>query len=442
MRFRRGDFPEGFVFGTATSAYQIEGSALGGAGPCHWDTFSATPGNVIRAEDGARACEHLTRWPEDLDLVRDGNFDAYRFSVNWARVLPEGRGAVNAAGLDFYDRLLDGMLERGLQPWLTLYHWDMPSDLAMRGGWTNPDVAGWFTDYARLVMGRLGDRLAATATINEPWCVAWLSHFLGVHAPGLRDIRAAAHAMHHVLLAHGTALQALRADGHQGLGIVLNMEVCAPASDAPEDIAAAGRQDAIFNRWFLQAITQGTYPAEALEGLAPHLPRGWQGQMAQIAQPLDWLGLNYYTRRFHEAAPGTAWPASREVPGPGPKTGSGWDIYPDGLEQFLLRTKNSVGDLPIHVTETGMAWPDQIVDGSVTDAERIAFMEAHLAAAGRALKAGVNLGGFFCWSLLDNYEWAEGYDKRFGLVHVDTGTLSRRPKASYLALADALTRSS
>jgi len=440
MRFRRGDFPEGFVFGTATSAYQIEGSALGGAGPCHWDTFAATPGNVIRGEDGARACEHVTRWPEDLDLVRDGNFDAYRFSVNWARVLPEGRGAVNAEGMDYYDRLVDGMLERGLQPWLTLYHWDMPSDLAMRGGWTNPDVAGWFTDYARLVMGRLGDRVTATATINEPWCVAWLSHFLGIHAPGLRDIRAAAHAMHHVLLAHGTAVQALRADGHRDLGIVLNMEVCAPASDAPADHVAAARQDAIFNRWFLEAITRGTYPAEALEGLEAHLPRGWQGEMAQIAQPLDWLGMNYYTRRFHEAAPDQPWPASREVPGPGPKTGSGWEIYPDGLEQFLLRTGAVVGDLPLHVTETGMAWPDRIVDGAVGDAERIAFMDAHLAAAGRALKAGVNLKGFFCWSLLDNYEWADGYDKRFGLVHVDFETLSRRPKASYLALADAQTR--
>ncbi|WP_343115516.1 GH1 family beta-glucosidase [Ostreiculturibacter nitratireducens] len=439
MKTARKDFPEGFIFGAATSAYQIEGSAFGSAGSCHWDTFAATPGNVVRAEDGSRACDHHGRWREDLDLLRDGNFDAYRFSVSWARVLPEGRGTPNAEGIDFYDRLVDGMLERGLKPFLTLYHWELPSALALRGGWMNRDIAAWFTDYSRLVMSRLGDRVAATATINEPWCVAWLSHFLGIHAPGLRDIRAAAHAMHNVLRAHGEATAALRADGHGNLGIVLNFDHAEPASQTAEDRAAATTQDAIFNRWFIEAVTRGTYPEEALSGLGPHMPGGWEADMARISQPIDWLGINYYTRHFHAADPGAPWPATREITGPLAKTTMGWEIYPEGLRNFLTRmARDHVGDLPLYVTENGMSWDDRVENGAVEDAARIAYIDGHLSAVREAIGDGANVRGFFYWSLLDNFEWSLGYEKRFGLVHVDFDTLKRTPKASYQALARAL----
>ncbi len=432
--FTRADFPEGFVFGTATSAYQIEGSAAGGAGPSHWDTFAATPGNTARGEGGSLACDHLHRWREDLDLVRDSGVDAYRFSLSWARLMPEGRGAPNAAGLDFYDALIDGMLERGLQPWATLYHWELPAALADQGGWRNRDIAGWFADYAELVTRRFGDRLHGVATINEPWCVAWLSHFLGIHAPGTRDIRAAARAMHHVLLAHGRAIDAMRGMGQENLGIVLNFEYAAPATDGSADRQAARRQDAIYNRWFINAIMSGSYPAEALDGLAPHLPPEWQEDMAVIGAKLDWLGVNYYTRKLLAHDPDSAWPSIREVEGPLPKTDLGWEIYPEGLYHFLTwLNRIAAPRVPLYVTENGLAdatFPD--------DPARVAYLDGHLAAARRAISQGVPLKGYFIWSLMDNYEWSAGYDMRFGLVHVDFDTLQRTPKASFHALQRAI----
>jgi beta-glucosidase len=430
----RGDFPEGFVFGAATSAYQIEGARFGGAGRCHWDDFAATPGNVARGENGSVACDHYHRWPEDLDLVRDAGLDAYRFSISWARVMPEGRGALNAEGVAFYDRLLDGMLARGLQPWATLYHWELPSPLADLGGWRNRDVAGWFADYAEAVMRRLGDRIHATAPINEPWCVAWLSHFLGAHAPGLRDVRAAARAMHHVGLAHGRAIQAMRAVGMRNLGAVLNFEFAAPADASPEARAAALLYDGIYNRWFADGMLHGTYPEDVLAGLEPHLASGWQEDLATVAADLDWLGINYYTRKRIAPAPGALWPGFREMPGPLPKSDMGWEVYPDGLLHFLTwLSRRAEGRLPIYVTENGMAaaTPHE-------DTERIAFLAAHLEAARRAVDEGVPLRGYFVWSLLDNFEWALGYDKRFGLVHVDFATQARHPKASWRALRQAL----
>lgn len=436
----RFDFPEGFVFGAATAAYQIEGSGFGGCGPCHWDTFAATPGNVVRAEDGSRACDHYHRWGDDLDLMRAANMDGYRFSTSWARVMPDGV-TVNPEGMAFYDRLIDGMLERGLKPFQTLYHWEMPSALADKGGWTNRDTCLRFADFAEKITARLGDRVASIATINEPWCVAWLSHFLGAHAPGLRDVRAAARAMHHILLAHGLAVERLRGMGQDNLGIVLNFDYCTPATDSAGDARAASVQDAIFNRWFIEAITRQAYPAEALQGLAPHMPDRWQDDMAVIGQKLDWLGVNYYTRHIHADAPGTAWPATRDVAGPLEKTQMGWEIYPDGLHHFLTRmARDYVGDLPLYVTENGMANADTLADGAVTDQVRTDFLFAHLAATKRAIADGANVQGFFYWSLLDNYEWAEGYAKRFGLVHVDFDSLARVPKSSYHALARALAR--
>ena len=440
MTLSRADFPDDFLFGAATAAYQIEGHGFGDAGPTHWDTFAATPGNVVRAEDGRIACDHYHRWPADLDLLKMGNFDAYRFSTSWARVMPDGR-TVNPQGLDFYDKLVDGMLERGLKPFQTLYHWEMPSALADLGGWTNRDTCNHFADFAEVISRRIGDRVATTATINEPWCVAWLSHFMGAHAPGQRDIRAAARAMHHILLAHGEAVERLRSVAQPNLGIVLNFDHAAPASDTAEDKRAAATWDGIFNRWFIEGITRGTYPAEVMEGLAPHMPEGWQADMPKIHQPLDWLGVNYYTRHILADAPGTAWPGIRDVPGPLPKTQMGWEIYPEGLHRFLTRmARDYIGDTPIYVTENGMANADEILNGSVNDHVREDYLFAHLAATKRAIADGANVKGFFYWSLLDNYEWAEGYEKRFGLVHVDFQTLVRTPKASYHALSRALAR--
>jgi beta-glucosidase len=440
MNFQRTDFPDGFLFGAATSSYQIEGHSFGGAGRTHWDDFAATPGNVIRAETGAVACDHYHRWQEDLDLVAGANLDVYRFSTSWARVLPEGRGRPNPEGLDFYDRLVDGLLARGLKPAATLYHWELPSPLADLGGWRNRDIAGWFADFTQVIMRRIGDRVWSAAPINEPWCVGWLSHFLGQHAPGLRDIRATARAMHHVLLAHGRAIQAMRALGMENLGAVCNFEYAQPADASPEAAAAAARYDAIYNRWFLSGIFNGSYPAEALEGLGDHLPERWQDDFPTIGAKLDWVGINYYTRKLIAPASGP-WPAYAELEGPLPKTQMGWEIFPEGLYEFLSRTHRDYSrGLPIHVTENGMANPDEIVAGKVDDDARIAFLEAHLAQVRRAIAEGVPVAGYYVWSLMDNYEWALGYEKRFGLVHVDFESLQRTPKASYHALARALAR--
>ncbi|WP_022707494.1 GH1 family beta-glucosidase [Paracoccus zeaxanthinifaciens] len=427
----RSDFPADFVFGAATSAYQIEGSSNGNAGASHWDSFAATPGNIMDDSNGSIACDHYNRWPEDLDLIRDAGMGAYRFSTSWARVMPDG-ATPNPEGMDFYDRLVDGMLERGLQPHLTYYHWELPAALAVKGGWQNRDIAARFADYCVAVNARLGDRIAGAATLNEPWCIAWLSHFLGHHAPGLRDIRAAGHAMHHVLLAHGQAMSALRAEGAKNLGIVLNFETAHPADDTPAAARTAEVQDAIYNQWFIRAVMGQGYPEAALEGLRPHMPAGWEEDMQAIAQPIDWLGVNYYTRKLH--APGAGlWPAARDVAGPLPKTQMDWEIRPEGLTEFLTRLKRDhVGDLPIFVTENGMA---EAAGPDVTqDPTRVAFIGDHLRAAKAAMDQGVNLRGFFYWSLLDNYEWGWGYGPRFGLVHVDYATQKRTPKSSWHAM--------
>ena len=437
LGFTRADFPEGFVFGTATSAYQIEGAKFGGCGPSHWDTFAATPGNVERAEDGALACDHYNRWQPDLDLIANAGFDAYRFSMNWARVMPDGQ-CVNPEGLDFYDRLVDGMLARNIRPYATLYHWDLPAALADKGGWRNRDVASWFADYTETVMGKIGDRVEATATINEPWCVAWLSHFIGAHAPGLRDIRAAARAMHHVLLAHGRAVEVMRGMGLNNLGIVTNLEGSTPVDDRPETIAAHERNHALYNEWFLSAVFKGEYPNAALEGLEPHLPEGWQDDFPTIQAPVDWLGINYYTRKRVVNA-GGAWPQIAYTPGPLEKTAFDWEVDPDQLRHFLTWAATEYsGDLPIYVTENGMAGHDYLLDGTCSDPQRIKYLRDHFAAARQAIAEGTPLRGYFVWSLMDNYEWAAGYDKRFGLVHVDFDTLERTPKDSYHAIRAAL----
>ena len=435
--FQRRDFPDGFLFGAATSSYQIEGHGFGGAGLTHWDTFAATPGNVVRAENGSRACDHYHRWESDLDLLQAANLDVYRFSASWARVIPDGRGAANAQGLDFYDRLVDGLLERGLKPALTLYHWELPVPLADLGGWRNRDIAGWFADYTDTLCARIGDRVWSAAPINEPWCVAWLSHFMGHHAPGLRDIRATAHAMHHVGLAHGRAIAAMQAHGMSNLGAVCNFEYAAPVDDTPEAAAAARRYDGIYNRWFLGGMFRGEYPADVLEGLAPHMPANWQDDMATIRAPVDWLGLNYYTRKLIGPAD-TPWPALAEHTGDLPQTQMGWEIFPEGLHHFLTFAHETyTRGLPLYVTENGMANPDT---PDTPDTARIDYIDAHVAQVRRAITEGVPVAGYFTWSLMDNYEWSFGYEKRFGLIHVDFDSLQRRPKASYQALQRALVR--
>ncbi|MEQ3707774.1 MAG: GH1 family beta-glucosidase [Tateyamaria sp.] len=434
---KRSDFPDGFLFGAATSAYQIEGHKFGGAGRAMWDDFAATPGNVVRAEDGALACDHYHRYGADLDLLKDAGFDAYRFSTSWARVMPDGR-TVNPEGLDFYDRLTDGMLERGLKPCATLYHWELPSALADQGGWRNRDIAGWFGDFTEAVMERLGDRMYSVATINEFWCVSWLSHFLGHHAPGLRDIRATARAMHHVLLAHGTSIERMRGLGVQNLGAVFNMEWAAPADDSPEAAEAAALYDDIYNHFFVSGAFKGTYPDRLVTALGDHFPEGWQDDMATISAPLDWAGINYYTRSLLATDDGP-WPHLRAVEGPLEKTQMGWEIYPKGLHDFLVRAaREYTGDLPIYVTENGMSNADTVADGAVDDAARIAYFNSHLSAVRNAIGKGVPVKGYMAWSLLDNYEWALGYEKRFGMVHVDFETLERIPKASWHAFKQML----
>jgi len=426
----RDDLGPNFTFGAATAAYQIEGGQTDGRGICIWDTFSATPGNVKRADNGSVATDHYHLWPADLDLIRDGGFDAYRFSLAWPRLIPEGTGAVNPKGLEFYDRLIDGMLERGLKPYATLYHWDLPSTLQDKGGWMNRDIANWFGEYAALVGRHFGDRLHATATINEPWCVAFLSHFLGIHAPGYRDIRAAARAMHHVLFAHGTAIDALRAEGTKNLGIVLNLEKAEAFSDSPEDQLAFDYGDALFNRWYLDGVFKGRYPELLTKTLAPYLPEGFEKDMETVSRPLDWLGINYYTRGIYKHdATRPIFPYT-QVKGDMPRSDLGWEIYPKGLEDLLVRVSREYTKLPLFVTETGMSETD--------DTRRVQFYDDHLRAVANAQGQGADVRGFFAWSLLDNYEWAEGYQSRFGIVYVDYETQVRTPKGSYRAFQGML----
>ncbi len=435
MHFKRSDFPADFVFAAATSSYQIEGHAHGGAGPTHWDTFAATPGNVVRAETGAQACDHYHRYTEDFALMKAMGLDGYRFSTSWARVMPEGLGQTNDDGLDFYDRLVDEMLAHDLKPMATLYHWELPSALADKGGWQNPDIAHWFADFTEIIMRRIGDRVFSVAPINEPWCVSWLGHFTGDHAPGIRDIRATAHAMHHVLKAHGRAVEVMRGMGIGNLGAVFNFEYTHAVDDSAASQEAAARYDACYNHFFLSGAFKGAYPALALEGLERHLPAGWQDDFPTITQPLDWCGLNYYTCTRMGAAEG-AWPAWQAQPGPLPKTQMGWEIYPEGLHHFLtMVARDYTGELPLYVTENGMANADVV---GQDDTARIRYLDAHLAAARQAMADGVPLSGYTFWSLLDNYEWSLGYEKRFGLIHVDFDTFERTPKASYHALAQAL----
>ena len=417
-------FPSDFHWGVATSAYQIEGAAaVDGRGPSIWDTFAHTPGKTRGGDHGDVACDHYHRYPQDFDLIAGLGLNAYRFSIAWPRVQPQGKGAWNAKGLAFYDRLVDALLERGITPHATLYHWDLPQALQDEGGWLNRDTALRFTDYAVTMGVRLGDRVATISTHNEPWCTAHLGHHSGQFAPGLKDPQAAVQVAHHLLLSHGLALQAMRAAGVKvPLGIVLNQSPAVPATDRATDLALAEREYALFVRWFMDPIFLKRYPTASGVHLYPQVR---ESDFDSIAQPLDFLGINYYTR---------IWVSSEEPPRPAPRldgvTDMGWEIYPQGLADLLTGIHREYRLPPIYITENGMANADTLVDGQVHDAQRIAYLKGHLEALSRAIEAGVDVRGFFYWSLLDNYEWDSGYGKRFGLVHVDYATQQRTLKDS------------
>lgn len=445
----RNDFPPAFRWGAATAAYQIEGAALeDGRAPCIWDTFAAIPGKTVRQESGAVACDHYHRWAEDLDLMKELGVDSYRFSISWSRVFPEGTGASNPRGIAFYDRLIDGLVERGIQPCATLYHWDLPQALQDRGGWGNPEVVGWFEDYAEAMFGAFGDRVKTWYTHNEPWVVAWAGHSAGRHAPGANDNRLAVQVCHHLLLSHAGAIEAYRGSrrGDGKIGAVLNLYPMVPATDSPADAAAALLLDGHHNRWWLDPVLKGTYPADTLEhyrslGIAPDVKSGDMERMA--AAKSDFLGVNYYFRKVVRAGGGDKLLPLEEVkPAGSPYTSMNWESKPEALVDLLVRIKRDYGDIPVSITENGGAFPDEtLVGGVVQDEDRRTFLEGHFAAAKKAIALGVPLESYFVWSLLDNYEWAHGYDKRFGLFRVDYPTQKRSWKKSSLWYRDFLKKS-
>ncbi len=426
-------FPPGFVWGTATASYQIEGAwQADGKGESIWDRFCHTPGKIENGDTGDVACDHYHRWREDIGLMQTLGVNAYRFSLSWPRVLPNGRGPANQAGLDFYDQLVDGLLAAGIQPYITLYHWDLPQALQDLGGWSNRDVAHWFADYADLVSRRLGDRVLHWITHNEPWVVSFLGEWFGVHAPGNRDLRRALLVSHHLLLSHGLALEPLRANAgaRAQLGITLNFTPIYPASDRAEDEAAAQRQDGLINRWFMEPLYRGRYPDDMLALFEGAMAEPQAGDMTIIQRPGDFLGVNYYTREVSRA--GSAAPLYAEgVRQGGEYTEMGWEVYPPGLYDLLTRLHADYAPPAIYITENGAAFVDRVdAQGEVADPRREAYLREHFQQAHRAIEAGVPLRGYFVWSLMDNFEWAWGYGKRFGLVHVDYATQARTIKQS------------
>lgn len=433
MTVQRADFPPNFIFGTATSSYQIEGATReDGRQDSIWDTFCREPGRIRDGSSGDVACDHYHLWPDDLNLLSELGVNAYRFSVAWPRIQPTGSGPLNAAGLDFYDRLVDGLLTRGIRPYLTLYHWDLPQPLQDLGGWTSREVAHRFAEYAAHVAGRLGDRVASIATLNEPWCSSFLSYEIGEHAPGHRgDRRGALAAAHHLLLGHGQAMQAMRAQGVKAeLGIVLNLTPAYPATDSPADRDAARRADGTANRWFLDPIYRGAYPEDLLADFAGDLPDIRDGDLDVIAAPLDFLGVNYYSRTY-ASADGQARPQGAGY------THMDWEVYPQGLTDLLVRLDREYGARNLLITENGAAYPDERGTGSVVhDPERVAYYQSHLGACADAIRQGVDLRGYFAWSMLDNFEWSWGYSRRFGLFYVDYQTQERLWKDSGLWYRD------
>jgi beta-glucosidase len=439
-------FPPDFVWGTATASYQIEGAANeDGRGESVWDRFAATPGKVRNGDDGAIACDFYHRYPQDIALMRELGIDAFRFSIAWPRVLPAGRGGVNQKGLDFYDQLVDELLANGIEPFVTLFHWDTPQVLHDLGGWPDRAIVDAFAEYVEVVGARLGDRVGHWITHNEPWVVAWVGHGWGHHAPGSTSDADALATAHHLLLSHGRAVEILRRVSPESqVGITLNLDFPYAASDDPEDVAAARWVDGLHNRWFLDPIFRGAYPDDMAEAWRESMPRVEDGDLATIAAPIDFLGVNNYTSPLVAADPngGRSRIVRREDVD---RTDMGWEVVPEGLHDLLVRLHRDYEPPAIYVTENGCAYPDvRGHDGEVQDPERQAYLDGYIEAAGRAIAEGVPLRGYFAWSLLDNFEWAWGYWKRFGLVYVDFPTLERVPKGSFYWYRDfiAATRAS
>ena len=430
-------FPNDFLFGVATAAYQIEGAVReGGRKPSIWDAFSHMPGRVYQGDTGDVACDHYHRWESDLDLIASLNTDAYRFSIAWPRIIPDGRGSVNQEGLDFYDRLIDGLVARGIKVYPTLYHWDLPLALQGYGGWTDRDTAEAFAEYTSVVVSRLGDRMDALATFNEPWCSTYLSHWLGIHAPGETSLEAALAAVHVTNLAHGLGVQAARAERNDlPMGIVINAVSLYPASESDADRAAAERAFQFHNGVFFGPLFNGAYDEDFLAALGDHL-KIQDGDLETIRQPLDWWGFNYYSPRTvtHDPDTNAIFPATQDVPSTntGIRTDIGWEIMADGLSHLLRMVYDRYDNLPpCYITENGACYNMGLGDdGTVDDQPRIDYISDHLGAVADAIDDGIPVKGYFAWSLMDNFEWAEGYKMRFGIVHVDYETQVRTVKNS------------
>jgi len=432
----RIEFPADFLWGSATSAYQIEGSPLAdGAGPSIWQRFTHTPGMTKNGDTGDIACDHYRRYRDDVALMHRLGLKAYRFSISWSRVLPQGRGAVNEKGLAFYDRLVDALLEKGIAPNATLFHWDLPAALDDRGGWLNPDIAHWFAEYAQVVFRKLDDRVGMWATLNEPWVVSDGGYLFGALAPGHRNAYEAPIASHNMLRAHGAAVQAYRATGSHRIGIVVNIEPKYPASESVADLAATRRAHAYMNEQYLDPVFLGRYPAELAEIFGEAWPRWPQEDLDLIGQKIDFVGLNYYTRSVTRADP-SSWPlrASRVRQEGAVYSETDWEMFEQGLTDTLLWMRERYGPVPIYITENGSAFADPPVanEDPLPDPQRVEYLRRHLLAVHEAMERGVDVRGYYAWSLLDNLEWSLGFTKRFGIVHVDFATQKRTPKQSAL----------
>jgi beta-glucosidase len=427
--------PDGFVWGAATAAYQIEGAAAeDGRGESVWDRFCATPGKVRNGDTGAVACDFYHRYPDDIELMRELGLDAFRFSIAWPRIIPDGRGRVNQAGLDFYDRLVDALLAAGITPFPTLFHWDTPQVLEDAGGWPARATAEAFVEYVEVVAGRLGDRITHWVTHNEPWVVAWIGHAWGEHAPGRTSEADAIAAAHHLLLSHGWATEVLRrAAPDAEVGIVLNLEHVDAASESPADLDAAREMDGMANRWLLDPLFRGSYPADV-----SYEPPLQDGDLAAISTPIDFLGVNNYFRVVVRASDNGGGPHGVKDPD-APMTDMGWEIHPESLYKLLVRVARDYGPRAMYVTENGAAFGDvRVHDGLVHDPERTAYLERHIDAVLRAAADGAPMKGYFAWSFLDNFEWSLGYAKRFGIVYIDYPTLERIPKDSFYWYRDRI----
>jgi beta-glucosidase len=435
-------FPKDFLWGCATSSYQIEGSPLAdGAGPSVWHRFSHTPGRVLDDDNADLTCDHYRRYEGDVDLMHSLGMNSYRFSIAWGRVLPEGTGRINAAGLDFYERLIDRLLSRGIQPMVTLFHWDLPAALDDRGGWLNRDIAKWFAEYADIVFRRFDDRVQYWTTLNEPWVVVDGGYLHGLLAPGHRNVFEAPLASHHLMMAHGAAVQAYRATGRNKIGLTVNIEPKYAASQADADLAATRRAEAYMNRQYLEPALLGAYPEELAEVFGEAWPKWSPDDLELIRQPVDYIGVNYYTRSVVRSDP-TAWPL-RSTPVKQKQhthTETGWEVFPQGLTDTLLWIRDNYGNPPVYITENGAAFfdPPQVEGAVLEDPLRVDYLRKHITAVHEAIRRGADIRGYFVWSLFDNFEWAYGFSKRFGIVHMNYETLQRTPKASARFYADVI----